>query len=53
MHAARYINIVTETIAEALEEGKKVTISGTFQVSERRSFDGQNPKTGDPKRTCS
>jgi nucleoid DNA-binding protein len=50
VHAARYINIVTETIAEALEEGKKVTISdfGTFQVSERRSFNGRNPKTGDP-----
>ena len=50
VHAARYINIVTETISEALEEGKKVTISdfGTFQVSERRSFDGRNPKTGDP-----
>ncbi len=50
VHAARYINIVTETIAEALEEGKKVTISdfGTFQVSERRSFSGRNPKTGDP-----
>ena len=50
VHAARYINIVTETIAEALEEGKKVTISdfGTFQVSERRSFDGRNPKTGKP-----
>jgi nucleoid DNA-binding protein len=50
VHAARYINIVTETIAEALEEGKKVTISdfGTFQVSERRSFKGRNPKTGDP-----
>ena len=44
VHAARYINIVTDTIAEALEEGKKVTISdfGTFQVSERRSFDGRN-----------
>lgn len=50
VHAARYINIVTETISEALEEGKKVTISdfGTFQVSERSSFDGRNPKTGQP-----
>lgn len=50
VHAARYINIVTETIAEALEEGKKVTISdfGTFQVSERRSFSGRNPKSGEP-----
>ena len=50
VHAARYINIVTDTIAEALEEGKKVTISdfGTFQVSERSAFDGRNPKTGQP-----
>jgi DNA-binding protein HU-beta len=50
VHAAKYINIVTGTIAEALEEGKKVTISdfGTFQVSERSSFDGRNPKTGAP-----
>ena len=48
VRAAHYINILTETIAEALESGKKVTISdfGTFQVSERRSFDGRNPKTG-------
>ena len=50
VHAAKYINIVTDTIAEALEDGKKVTISdfGTFQVSERSSFDGRNPKTGKP-----
>ena len=50
VHAANYINILTETISEALENGKKVTISdfGTFQVSERRSFNGRNPKTGTP-----
>ena len=50
IRAAKYINMITETIAEALEAGKKVTISdfGTFQVSERRSFDGRNPKTGAP-----
>ena len=50
VRAAKYINLLTETITEALEEGKKVTISdfGTFQVSERRSFDGRNPKTGAP-----
>lgn len=50
IRAARYINILTNTIAEALERGKKVTISdfGTFQVSERRSFAGRNPKTGAP-----
>ena len=41
---------MTDTISEALENGKKVTISdfGTFQVSERRSFNGRNPKTGTP-----
>ena len=52
VRAAQYINIITDTIAEALEAGKKVTISdfGTFQVSERRSFNGRNPKTGDPLR---
>jgi integration host factor subunit beta len=50
VRAATYINIITDTIAEALEKGKKVTISdfGTFQVSQRRSFKGRNPKTGDP-----
>ena len=47
VHAANYINILTTTIAEALERGKKVTISdfGTFQVSTRNSFGGRNPKT--------
>lgn len=50
IRASEYINILTGTIAEALENGKKVTISdfGTFQVSERRSFKGRNPKTGAP-----
>jgi integration host factor subunit beta len=50
VRAAQYINILTDMIAEALEKGKKVTISdfGTFQVSQRRSFKGRNPKTGDP-----
>ena len=50
VRASEYINILTSTIAEALEKGKKVTISdfGTFQVSERRSFKGRNPKTGAP-----
>ena len=50
VRAAHYINILTGMISEALENGKKVTISdfGTFQVSERRSFNGRNPKTGTP-----
>ena len=49
VRAAEYINILTNTISGALENGKKVTISdfGTFQVSERRSFSGRNPKTGE------
>ena len=50
LELSEYINILTGTIAEALENGKKVTISdfGAFQVSERRSFKGRNPKTGAP-----
>ncbi len=46
VHAAGYINILTETIREALTRGEKVTISdfGTFTVSHRRAFQGHNPK---------
>ena len=46
VHAARYINILTKTISEALVDGEKVTISdfGTFTVSKRRPFQGHNPK---------
>ena len=48
VRAANYINIVTDAIQEALVRDEKVTISdfGTFTVSQRRSFTGQNPKTG-------
>jgi nucleoid DNA-binding protein len=48
VRAARYIKIITDTIAEALGQDKKVTISdfGTFQVSKRKSFPGRNPKSG-------
>ncbi len=47
VHAARYIHILTNTIANALVGGDKVTISdfGTFTVSQRREFTGHNPKT--------
>lgn len=50
VRAAAYINILTETIQEALTNGHKVTISdfGTFQVSERKSFEGHNPKNREP-----
>lgn len=48
VRAAKYIKIITDTIAEALGQDKKVTISdfGTFQVSKRKSFPGRNPKSG-------
>lgn len=48
--AADYINIVTAAISESLVTGEKVTLSdfGTFTVSKRRSFQGHNPKNGEP-----
>ena len=48
VHAARYIHILTNTIASALVSGDKVTISdfGTFTVSQRRNFKGYNPRNG-------
>jgi len=48
VRAARYINILTDTIRDALVRGDKVTISdfGTFTVSPRRGFVGHNPKSG-------
>lgn len=48
VRAANYINIITETIQDALVTGEKVTISdfGTFTVSKRREFTGHNPKNG-------
>ena len=44
--AAEYIDTITSIIAEALMDGKKVTISdfGTFNLSERDSFEGYDPK---------
>ena len=46
--AAQHVNIIMETIQEALTKGDKVTISdfGTFTVSQRRQFKGHNPKNG-------
>ena len=48
VHAARYIQIVTNSIASALITGEKVTISdfGTFTISQRRKFKGYNPRNG-------
>lgn len=49
VRAAHYINILTETVQDALVASEKVTISdfGTFTVSTRRGFKGHNPKNGE------
>jgi DNA-binding protein HU-beta len=46
VRAAEYINILTNIISDALQEGKKVTISdfGTFNLSERTAFRGYDPR---------
>jgi nucleoid DNA-binding protein len=48
VRAAHYINILVNSIQDALMAGEKVTISdfGTFTVSCRREFEGHNPKNG-------
>ena len=48
VHAARYIQIITNAIAGSLISGEKVTISdfGTFTISQRREFKGYNPRNG-------
>ncbi len=48
VRAAQYVNIMMDTIQDALTKGQKVTISdfGTFTVSQRRQFKGHNPKNG-------
>ena len=46
IRAAEYIDTLTGIIAEALLDGKKVTISdfGTFNLSERTAFRGYDPR---------
>ena len=46
IRAAEYINIITNIISEALQDGRKVTISdfGTFNLSERTAFRGYDPR---------
>ena len=48
IRAAHYVNIVMDTVQDALTKGEKVTISdfGTFTVSQRKHFQGHNPKNG-------
>lgn len=50
--ADRIMRIVTETIAEHLSAGEKVTISGfgTFERRRRKATVARNPKTHKPMR---
>jgi nucleoid DNA-binding protein len=43
------VNVVFETIAEALREGADVRITGfgTFKTSHRKARTGRNPRTGE------
>jgi len=43
------VNLVFETIAEALQEGADVRITGfgTFEVRQRTARTGRNPRTGE------
>ena len=43
------VNLVFETIAEALREGAAVRITGfgTFEVRQRKHRTGRNPRTGE------
>jgi nucleoid DNA-binding protein len=45
--AHEYVGHILETIQGALARGEKVTLSdfGTFQVSQRKAFIGNNPVT--------
>ncbi len=47
--AGNVVNAITESIADALSNGEKVTLVGfgTFQVMERKARRGVNPQTGE------
>ena len=47
--ADKAVNVLFDTITEALKKGERVNISGfgTFAVSERKARTGRNPKTGE------
>lgn len=48
--AVEYINAFVTVVSDGLSKGKKITISdfGTFTVSNRSSFSGTHPRTGEP-----
>ena len=43
------LNAFTDTVAEVLKKGDKITLVGfgTFKVTDRKSREGRNPKTGE------
>ena len=47
--AARALDATTESIAEALKKGEKVSLVGfgTFATSKRDAREGRNPRTGE------
>ncbi len=47
--AGNVVNAITESIADALSNGEKVTLVGfgTFQVIEKKARRGRNPQTGE------
>lgn len=46
--AAQALTVITDSIAQAMKKGDKVTLVGfgTFSVSERKARVGRNPRTG-------
>jgi len=46
--AAEVVNLILDTMKEALEEGEKVKISGfgNFEIREKDARKGRNPQTG-------
>ncbi len=47
--AKRFLEAFTETVAEALKRGEKVTLVGfgTFSVTDRKPRKGRNPRSGE------
>ena len=47
--AAEVVNLILDTMKEALEEGEKVKISGfgNFEIREKEARKGRNPQTGE------
>ena len=47
--AAEVVNLILDTMKEALEDGDKVKISGfgNFEIREKEARKGRNPQTGE------